>query len=173
MRWGVLPYVGLLVVLVSGCASDRVVQPAQTIDKSITAFQTQLSSFQTAVRALQSGEQGLIAANNVQRDHSLTATRRLQIAQDVSGAGSPTEAFKILQTQANAEVAALTAAPVSAATPGAVSLPVDQVGNVAKAVAALAKAPGTKADLEYLGNFAGSVNKDLSAPKQATPAASK
>jgi len=160
-------------VLTAGCASDRVVRPAQTIQTSISVFQTQLSLFQTSIKTLQSGEQSVIAANNVQRDRSLTETRRLQITQDVSEAGRPSEVFKTLQTQANVEVTAMTAAPVSAPKFAPVTLPVEQLASVANAVGQLAQPPGTKADLQYLGDFIMTINKDLSAPKAVTPAAGK
>ncbi len=66
MRTNALLFLGLAMVLTAGCASDRVVRPAQTIQTSISVFQTQLSLFQTSIKTLQSGEQSVIAANNVQ-----------------------------------------------------------------------------------------------------------
>jgi hypothetical protein len=173
MRWNLLLSLGLSTMLACGCASDRVLQPAQTIHISATLFQTQLNSFQATLKALQSAKQEWIAANNLQRDHALTATRRLQITQDISEATGPTDVFRILRTQANAEVTAMTAAPPASPSAAPVSFPIDQVGSAAKTVGELAKAPGTKADLEFLTDFAKSVNKDLRAPKAATPAASK
>jgi hypothetical protein len=173
MRWGTLLNVALSGLLASGCASDRVVKPAQTIHTSAVLFQTQLTSFQATLKALQSAKQDWIAANNQQHDQSQRATRRLQITEDISEAGSPADVFKILQAQANADVAAMTAPPAAAPSAAPMSLPIDQVGSAAKAVGELAKAPGTKADIEFLRNFANSVNKDFSTPKPATPAAAK
>jgi len=166
-------FLGLTTVLIAGCAADRVVQPAQTIQTSISVFQTQLSLFQSSVEALQSGEQSVMVANNVQRDRALAETRRLQITQDVSEAARPSEVFKALQSQAKVEVAAMTAAPVSAPKFAPVTLPVEQLASVANTVGQLTKSPGTKVEIQYLIGFVNTINKDMSAPKPATPAAGK
>jgi hypothetical protein len=173
MRLTRLLSVGGIALLANGCAADRVVKPAQTIHSSTTVFLTQLTAFQTTLQALQSAKQDWITANTSGGEQAVAATRRLQIMQDVSESGSPEKVFYTLQAAAQADVSAMTAAPAAVPAAAPMSLPIDQVGSTAKAVGDLAKAPGNKADIQFLTDFTKSVNKDLGAPKSATPAAAK
>jgi hypothetical protein len=154
-------------LLLSACATDRVAGPAKVVAQVVSGMQADLSRFDTEIKTLQSGEASLTAGNNLVRDLAVASTRQTQTAAQVAQSPSTTEAFKLLQDQANAEVAALLAPTAQAASATSATLPIEKLGSVASTLNQLSKPPNAKADLESLINFGTQVNSDLSTAKSA------
>jgi hypothetical protein len=154
-------------LLLSACATDRVAEPAKIAAQVVSGMQADLSRFDTEVKTLQSGESSLTAGNNLVRDLAVASTRQTQTAWQLAQSPSTTEAFKLLQDQANAEVAALLAPSSQATSATSATLPLEKLGSVSSALNQLSKPPNAKADLESLITFGTQVNKDLSTAKPA------
>ncbi len=152
-------------LLLSACATNRVAEPAKAVAQVVSGMQADLSRFDTEVKTLQSGEASLTASNSLVRDLAATSTRQTQTAWQVAQAPSTTEAFKLLQDQANAEVAALLAPSARAASATSATLPLEKLGSVSSTLNQLSKPPNAKAELESLIQFGTQVNQDLSTAK--------
>jgi hypothetical protein len=154
---------GVALCLLAGCASSRVVEPAQTIAKSVAAFQADLSNFQKATQQLQQGQATLATGNDVIRKSSAHALDQLQTAQALAEASTFEAMLKILQTQANTHLDALVSPPAAEAALASASLPIEQLGTATQMVQKIAKPPSTHAELQFLADFAKTTNADLSA----------
>ena len=155
--------------LLTGCASSRIAEPAQTIAKSIAAFQADLSNFQKATQQLQEGQASLATGNDVIRKSSAHALDQLQTAQALAEASSFEAVLKILQTQANTHLDALVSPPASEAALASASLPIGQLGTATQTVQKIAKPPSTREELKFLADFARTTNEDLSALEKKKP----
>jgi len=154
-------------LLLSGCATDRVVAPAKAVAPVVSGMQADLSRFDTEVKTLQSGEASLTASNNLVRDLAAASTRQTETAWQVAESSGTTEAFKVLQDQANAEVAALLVPSVQPASAPSATMPLDKLGSVSTTLNQLSKTPNAKAELQSLIQFGTQVNQDLSTAKSA------
>jgi outer membrane lipoprotein-sorting protein len=157
-------------LVLSACATERVVQPAKAVAQVVAGMQADLSRFDTQVKTLQSIEASLTAGNDIERDLAAASTGQIRTAWQVSQATNTTEAFKLLQQSADLEVAALFASPAPAASAVSASLPLDKLATVSSTLNQLSKPSGAKTDLQFLIKFGNQVNDDLSAAKPATAA---
>jgi hypothetical protein len=152
--------------LLTGCASSRVVEPAQTIAKSVAAFQADLSNFQKATQQLQEGQATLATGNELIRKSSAHALDQLETAQALAEASSFDAMLKILQKQANTHLDALISPPAAEAALASASLPIEQLGTATRMVQKIARPPSTREELQFLADFARTTNADLSALEQ-------
>ena len=175
-----LLYLVCSISLLAGCAADRINGSAKTIGTEVSKFQGELSSFQDGMKILQDDEQARIAGTNTRRDFAISSSRQLQVEWSITRAKSELEVFSALQSQGHDETARLTAPAVPASKSTPVTLPLGKLGAVAATMDGISKPPGTKADLEFLLNYAKDVNNQLKnvgdkasvAPQTSGPAAS-
>jgi uncharacterized protein (DUF1697 family) len=157
---------GLAAALLTGCASSRVVEPAQNIASAVAAFQADLSNLQRATRELQQAQASLAAGNDTFRAVAADALDKMKADEALAEASGFDSMLKLLQTRADARLAAQISPPAAEAALPSVRLAIEELGIVTQMVKAIAKPPRTRDEIRFLADFAKQTNADLNALTQ-------
>ena len=161
----------VVTVMMSGCASDKVVGPAKTVGTSVSQFQASLTKLQSTVNAYRDAQQIIVDGNVAKRDQAVNDVQVLETKWELLEADGATKMFAALQAQSGKQLTALLNPPAAQPKLVRAVMPADKLGGVAATISKIATAPDEEADIENLVKYGTAVYSQLHKNPDQTGAA--